>query len=144
MSVVEGGQKVPTAAASASTTMLWTCVKLLVTAVVAVSAYQQLHSATTDANNNEGEDVYHSFSRRLQQVEINPAAVHQLPSYMSKLADDLRARKKLFDDTPPEEIKYWFEYSGPLQVGTECVVGEIASVRLIVWFVAGIGRCLSG
>lgn len=38
------------------------------------------------------------------------------PSYMSKLFDDLTSRKKLFDETPPEEIKYWFEYAGPLQV----------------------------
>lgn len=29
--------------------------------------------------------------------------------------DDLAARKKLFDETPPEEVKYWFEYTGPLQ-----------------------------
>jgi hypothetical protein len=39
-----------------------------------------------------------------------------VPSYMDPLMQDLRERKKLFDDTPPEEVKYWFEYSGPLQV----------------------------
>ena len=39
-----------------------------------------------------------------------------IPSYMDPLMQDLRDRKKLFDDTPPEEVKYWFEYSGPLQV----------------------------
>jgi len=38
------------------------------------------------------------------------------PSYMRKLFDDLASRKKLFDETPEEEIKYWFEYAGPLQV----------------------------
>jgi len=38
-----------------------------------------------------------------------------IPSYMNDLNTDLAARKKLFDDTPPEEIKYWFEYTGPLQ-----------------------------
>lgn len=44
------------------------------------------------------------------------AAEDEVPSYMSKLFEDLSARKKLFEDTPPEEIKYWFEYAGPLQV----------------------------
>jgi hypothetical protein len=39
-----------------------------------------------------------------------------IPSYMDSLMKDLRERKKLFEDTPPEEVKYWFEYSGSLQV----------------------------
>ena len=39
-----------------------------------------------------------------------------IPSYMKTIMQDLKARKKLFDDTPPEEVKYWFEYTGPLQV----------------------------
>jgi hypothetical protein len=39
-----------------------------------------------------------------------------IPSYVEPLLTDLKGRKKLFDDTPPEEIKYWFEYAGPLQV----------------------------
>ena len=39
-----------------------------------------------------------------------------IPSYMDPLMKDLRERKKLFEDTPPEEVKYWFEYAGPLQV----------------------------
>eukprot|EP00536_Pseudo-nitzschia_multiseries_P016948 jgi/Psemu1/247859/estExt_Genewise1.C_13040009 len=38
-----------------------------------------------------------------------------VPSYMDALTKDLKERKKLFDDTPPEEVKYWFEYTGPLQ-----------------------------
>ena len=42
------------------------------------------------------------------------------PAYMRKLFDDLTSRKKLFDETPPEEIKYWFEYAGPLQVRASC------------------------
>lgn len=28
---------------------------------------------------------------------------------------DLDERNTLFDETPPEEVKYWFEYTGPLQ-----------------------------
>jgi len=38
-----------------------------------------------------------------------------IPSYMKELNVDLAERNKLFDDTPPEEVKYWFEYRGPLQ-----------------------------
>ena len=30
--------------------------------------------------------------------------------------EDLTSRKKLFAETPPDEIKYWFEFPGPLQV----------------------------
>lgn len=29
---------------------------------------------------------------------------------------DLKERKKLMEETPPEEVKYWFEYTGSLQV----------------------------
>lgn len=44
------------------------------------------------------------------------SSVSHLPTYMKDLMSDLDARKKLFDETPPEEVKYWFEYTGPLQV----------------------------
>ena len=40
----------------------------------------------------------------------------KIPSYMKDLNEDLKARNNLFEDTPPEEVKYWFEYTGPLQV----------------------------
>lgn len=50
--------------------------------------------------------------RRLTQEII----VDSVPTYMSKLFDDLKERKKLMEDTPPDEVKYWFEYPGPLQV----------------------------
>jgi hypothetical protein len=44
-----------------------------------------------------------------------------IPSYMKPLMTDLVERKKLMEETPPEEVKYWFEYTGPLQVGChEC------------------------
>ena len=51
--------------------------------------------------------------RRLSETNIskkNP------PSYMKDLMDELAERTKLMTETPPEEIKYWFEYTGPLQV----------------------------
>ena len=41
---------------------------------------------------------------------------NDIPSYMEPMMKDLKERQKLFDETPPEEVKYWFEYTGPLQV----------------------------
>ena len=38
------------------------------------------------------------------------------PSYIDVLLEDLKKRQRLFEETPENEIKYWFEYSGPLQV----------------------------
>eukprot|EP00934_Nitzschia_sp_Nitz4_P007207 Nitzschia sp. Nitz4//scaffold4_size323378//287801//290114//NITZ4_000711-RA/size323378-snap-gene-0.430-mRNA-1//1//CDS//3329553552//7197//frame0 len=38
-----------------------------------------------------------------------------IPAYLEGLMKDLRERKKLFEETPEEEVKYWFEYTGPLQ-----------------------------
>lgn len=38
-----------------------------------------------------------------------------IPSFMNPLMEELAARRKLFADTPPNEVKYWFEYTGPLQ-----------------------------
>ena len=70
------------------------------------------------------------MSRRLQ------ALGDAVPSYMDGLFKDLAARKKLFDDTPPEEVKYWFEYAGPLQV--RCIKKGFAFVRL------GRGRLVLG
>mmetsp|Transcript_34732 Transcript_34732/g.73290 ORF Transcript_34732/g.73290 Transcript_34732/m.73290 type:complete len:765 (+) Transcript_34732:114-2408(+) len=46
--------------------------------------------------------------RRLAETGKNP-------SYTKDLMEDLKARKKLMEETPPEEVKYWFEYTGPLQ-----------------------------
>jgi len=34
---------------------------------------------------------------------------------MKHLTDELKERKKLMEETPPEEVKYWFEYTGELQ-----------------------------
>jgi hypothetical protein len=61
-----------------------------------------------------------------------------VPTYIEDLMKDLRERKKLFDETPPEEVKYWFEYTGPLQVRDFCVCvckhrGRLANVGLILF-----------
>lgn len=63
-----------------------------------------------------------------------------IPSYMDPLMKDLRERIKLFEDTPPEEVKYWFEYAGPLQVSDESQIGLL----LFHSFVLGLFyRCIA-
>ena len=51
--------------------------------------------------------------RRLSESNIS---LKNPPSYMTGLMEDLKARRKLMEETPPDEVKYWFEYTGPLQV----------------------------
>ena len=46
------------------------------------------------------------------------------PSYMAPLFGELKERRKLMEETPPEEVKYWFEYTGPLQVRESMTLDE--------------------
>lgn len=64
------------------------------------------------ADSHQGQNNNHHGARRRLAATMGDA----VPPYVEPLLSDLRARKKLFEDAPPEEIKYWFEYSGPLQV----------------------------
>jgi len=59
-----------------------------------------------------------AFSSSQQQqgnIPINSSSSSSAYSYMQTLFEDLKSRQTLFETTPPEEIKYWFEYTGPLQ-----------------------------
>eukprot|EP00526_Cylindrotheca_closterium_P007086 CAMPEP_0113607150 /NCGR_PEP_ID=MMETSP0017_2-20120614/3230_1 /TAXON_ID=2856 /ORGANISM="Cylindrotheca closterium" /LENGTH=740 /DNA_ID=CAMNT_0000515733 /DNA_START=110 /DNA_END=2332 /DNA_ORIENTATION=- /assembly_acc=CAM_ASM_000147 len=67
-----------------------------------------LASAVTTFVNNGDES---EFPRRRLTMVVGDS----VPSYMNHVMKDLKDRKKLFDETPPEEVKYWFEYTGPLQ-----------------------------
>jgi hypothetical protein len=71
--------------------------------------------------NTRGRDSLLHRGRRLS--DYASSSKKNPPSYMKGLMEDLKARKKLMEETPPEEVKYWFEYTGPLQV---------RSTRLIV------------
>ena len=75
--------------------------------VVSNRATTATTTSTEEADHADG----HYPRRRLTAVMGDT-----IPSYMETLMKDLRERKKLFQDTPPEEVKYWFEYTGPLQV----------------------------
>lgn len=77
-----------------------------------VAACAFLYSALSAWNNNGATIVNTSSTARRQLTMLGDT----IPSYMESLMKDLRERQKLFDETPPEEVKYWFEYTGPLQV----------------------------
>ena len=71
--------------------------------------------------------------RRLQDAD-------DAPSYMAPLFDELKERRKLMEETPPEEVKYWFEYAGPLQVREKsfmiCIEGNdmfVNWLELLLW-----------
>ena len=81
-----------------------------------------LYAALSSYVHNEGPQslsspVYNQ-SNSDHRRRLTGVTGEKTPSYMNDLNEDLKARKKLFEDTPEEEIKYWFEYSGPLQVST--------------------------
>jgi hypothetical protein len=110
---------------SSASSRMWTSVKLVASVVLLVSAYQyKVASSSTGSSAVSSSDApaaggglfggggaaAAAMSRRLQAVG------DAVPSYVDGLFKDLAARKKLFEETPPEEVKYWFEYAGPLQV----------------------------
>lgn len=84
----------------------------------AVSTYRhgQVQRIDSVENADAGTATEHR-GRSHHGRRLMSAVGDSIPTYMESLMKDLRSRKKLFDDTPPEEVKYWFEYTGPLQVG---------------------------
>jgi hypothetical protein len=82
------------------------------------NAYQTTSSRESFASPSNNAYEFHSPRRS----NVDGGSSHRRlsasdpPSYMEDLMDDLKARKKLMEETPPEEVKYWFEYTGPLQV----------------------------
>lgn len=68
------------------------------------------YTASSSSSSPEVEGLATPHHRRLSMVGDG------IPSHMDPLLQDLLKRKKLFDETPPEEVKYWFEYTGALQV----------------------------
>lgn len=78
----------------------------------AATTYQGAHAETAPlAEHTIPDHAEHDDpSRRRLQAQSGG------PSYMKALFDELKERKKLMEETPPEEVKYWFEYTGALQV----------------------------
>mmetsp|Transcript_81442 Transcript_81442/g.122362 ORF Transcript_81442/g.122362 Transcript_81442/m.122362 type:complete len:742 (-) Transcript_81442:95-2320(-) len=98
--MAEPAQEIPFEETASSTSRMATVAKSLVACAFLYSA------ATTFSNGNT---TVEEPRRQLSMVGDST------PTYMEPLLKDLRERKKLFDETPPEEVKYWFEYTGPLQ-----------------------------
>ena len=103
------GEMTETLECSSSSSSVVAAAKMFVACAFLVSA------ATTFISNNNNDSSLQevaSFHPRRQLSMVGDST----PSYMEPLMKELRERKKLFEDTPPEEVKYWFEYTGPLQV----------------------------
>lgn len=96
-----------------------TAVKCLLSAVLLISALV----AYTSSERGEVDDNQQNQHRRRLSMIVGDT----IPKYMEALTKDLRERKKLFDETPPEEVKYWFEYTGPLQVSGK-LSGDVTDV----------------
>mmetsp|Transcript_21027 Transcript_21027/g.42021 ORF Transcript_21027/g.42021 Transcript_21027/m.42021 type:complete len:768 (-) Transcript_21027:892-3195(-) len=122
------------AAQGSSTSNAFTAVKLLAAAALFYSAgltfaetYQHMTARSTlnsahdieaftanNSNNNAYSYInWDGHGRRLSSEA--KTSKENPPSYMKDLFEDLTARTKLMEETPPNEVKYWFEYTGPLQ-----------------------------
>jgi hypothetical protein len=90
-----------------------TIVKLVASAFFLLSSVSLYRSAFPT---QEASWLFSSMAnhRKLTQVIMGDT----IPSYIQPLLEELKSRKKLMEETPPEEVKYWFEYTGPLQVRT--------------------------
>jgi len=106
-------------ASESSNTLRWAAVKVIVAGVFLASALSMYGQPDNQAMSsaNTGSELH---GRRLEVDEdaTPPEALSSpISQHLKGLFQDLRKRQKLFEDTPPEEVKYWFEYSDPLQVG---------------------------
>ncbi len=94
----------------------WTSAKLIAAALLCWNA-QTIYFSSNETNQLPVESLQH---RRLTEVDTPhmPAAAQSSPlaPFLAPLYQDLHEREQLFANTPPEEVKYWFEYAGPLQV----------------------------
>jgi hypothetical protein len=93
----------------AASAVLLQAVNTYTGATAAETAHDVPASAGASAGASAEEATQQQRRRRLQDAD-------NAPSYMAPLFDELKERRKLMEETPPEEVKYWFEYTGPLQV----------------------------
>jgi hypothetical protein len=112
---------------SSSGAVMWTSLKLIAAAALCWSAYSS--RATHESLPLSSSTAEHHQQRRLTEEDLivpSPARSSPLSKYLTLLFQDLRKREKLFEETPAEEVKYWFEYTDPLQVGS-------VSLRQMLW-----------
>ena len=101
---------------------------------VSSPAYNNMPAPTMNQRKYaNGSPSAHNGGRRLSEIsKKNP------PSYMKELMKDLEARTKLMTETPPEEVKYWFEYTGPLQV---CVLSSLSFFIIVLYLIVYLFVC---
>lgn len=85
---------------------LWVGLKLVVALALLVSGGWQFRGETAAEEELQLPQQGETTHRRLSEASSYP--------YVAPFLAELQARKKLFAEA--EVIKYWFEYSGPLQV----------------------------
>eukprot|EP00977_Amphora_coffeiformis_P020855 scaffold8602_cov196-Amphora_coffeaeformis.AAC.13 len=86
---------------------LWVSLKFLAAVAFFGAGLSQLsanHGGSGDSSSSSS--IVELAHRRLAETGI--------PTYIQPLLQDLEDRRKLFSES--EVIKYWFEYTGPLQV----------------------------
>ena len=100
------------------------------------AAYNNMPAPTMNQRkyaNSDSSPSAHNGGRRLSEIsKKNP------PSYMKELMKDLEARTKLMTETPPEEVKYWLEYIGPLQV---CVLSSLSFFIIVLYLIVYLFVC---
>ena len=129
--------------ATSGPSRLFPALKLLAVSAVILQAVSTYHGATaseTTAQDVPGGGASSAAAPDLETVEdrqrrrrLQSAGDGSSPSYMAPLFDELKERRKLMEETPPEEIKYWFEYTGPLQVRESMTWGGFDCLILFVW-----------
>mmetsp|Transcript_23010 Transcript_23010/g.47877 ORF Transcript_23010/g.47877 Transcript_23010/m.47877 type:complete len:154 (+) Transcript_23010:140-601(+) len=95
---------------------LMSTLKLVAASAVLLQAVSTYHGATAERASGIPEDVSSAEQQQQQEHRRRLQSSGGSPSYMEPLFDELKERRKLMEETPPEEVKYWFEYTGPLQV----------------------------
>jgi hypothetical protein len=95
----------------------WNVIKYVLSVVLLTNAIATTYRLfLPETSQPEGlTSVWADFPHRRLESLVKPDKDY-VPSYMIPIQEELVARKKLMEETPKEEIKYWFEYAGPLQV----------------------------
>ena len=93
----------------------WTIAKYCLSAVLLANALSTTYNQLVPTHHDGLTSVWADFPHRRLESLVKPDKDY-VPSYMLPIMEELVARKKLMEETPKEEIKYWFEYAGPLQV----------------------------
>jgi hypothetical protein len=98
---------------------LWVGLKFLLAAGFISAGVQQWTQRGVGSSSISDEITNHDslwtmITHRRLSEQTASLLTGDLPSYVQPLMEELNERKKLFAEA--EVIKYWFEYTGPLQV----------------------------